>query len=111
MKARLSIFWSWHKKAVIGFGIYYMVFLLVSALGAARGWSLRLPMITMLLVLLLVSAGGPEDHISRWTAVQRDPMLGGDIPAPRWDLEGIPFLGTLCLILPPALWLIVDLFV
>ena len=37
MKARLSIFWSWHKKAVIGFGIYYMVFLFVSALGAARG--------------------------------------------------------------------------
>ena len=109
MKARLSIFWSWHKKAVIGFGLYYIVFLFVSVLGAARGWPLRLPIITLLLVLLLVSAGGPEDHISRWTAVQRDPMLGGDIPAPRWDLEGVPLLGRAALVLPPALWLAVDL--
>ena len=92
MKSRLSIFWSWHKKAVIGFCIYYMLFLFVSVLGAVRGWALRLP----------------ECHYARYRAVRRDPMLGEDMSAPQWDMEDIPFLATICLILPPLLWLVVD---
>jgi len=108
MKARLSIFWSWHKKAVIGFCIYYMLFLFVSVLGAVRGWALRLPMIALLLVLLLVSNGGGECHYARYRAVRRDPMLVEDMSAPQWDMEDIPFLATICLILPPLLWLVVD---
>lgn len=95
MKARLSIFWSWHKKAVIGFCIYYMLFLFVSVLGAVRGWALRLPMIALLLVLLLVSNGGGECHYARYRAVRRDPMLGEDMSAPQWDMEDIPFLATI----------------
>lgn len=109
MKRRLAIFWSWHKKAVIGFGIYYVVFLCAALWGAAQGWSLRMPMIVLVLMFLLVSIGGPEDHLFRRVVALRDPMVAEDLPAARWDLEGIPFLGTLALVAPPALWLAIDI--
>lgn len=98
------------KKKFIIFGVYYLLFAALTTLSILRHWNLMVLMILALLVILYVGIDGPENHMANLAVVRRDPMLAEDIPSKRSSRELPPFLSFLFAALPPALYILGDLF-
>lgn len=112
MKKRLKYFLDCHKKGLVGFGIYYIVFTLFSLYSFWKGWHIRVLILALTAFLLLISIGGDEDYSSRWKIYLRDPGMAPDVPTGRDRLtEALPFFTSLFLVLPPIAYIIVDILV
>ncbi len=112
MKRWWSIFYSNYKRAILGYGIYYLLFVLFSVHSFTKGWRLRALMIAALMLLLLFSMGGEEDYYGRLKIFQREASMAPDVLTARdRDTTPLPFLSTLFLLLPPAVYILVDILV
>lgn len=98
-----------HKKAVVGFGIYYTLFAAAVLYGLSKGWNLRIPVLALALILIFVTTGGDEGHAMAFKTPRRDPMATEDLGGPIRDMEGFEFPTVVLLVLPQAVFLLWDL--
>lgn len=111
MKRRLKTMVQENKGKCIGFGIYYLMFLLFSLVSVVRGWDLLIMRVLMLLVigiLLCVSIDLGENHAARSTAYRREPYVAQGLEGHDHNSEGFEVPTVLLLVAPPALYLIIS---
>lgn len=104
-----------HRRAVIGFGLYYVLYGAAVALGTAAGHFLYVILGSGLLLLvgLLVTAGGSGvNHMANARDYQRQPYAAQDLPQPDVKMApsrfSVPF--ALLLTAPPLLFFLVLFF-
>ena len=78
--------------------------------GLRQTWNLRLLNIILLLILLFVSMGGDENYAVTFKAYRRDPFVAQDLKKPLREMEEFDFPTVILLVLPPAVFLLIDIF-
>lgn len=112
MKDWMKNFFACHKKGLIGFGIYYGIFAAFSVHSFSKGWHIRVLMFALIAILLMVSIGGEEDYTGCWKIYLREASMAPDVPTKRDRLtEALPILTILLLLLPPIVYIVVDILV
>lgn len=110
MKEWMKNLWARRKRGIIGFGIYYGIFAAFSVHSFSKGWHIRVLMFALIAILLMVSIGGEEDYTGRWKIYLRDASMAPDVPTKRDRLtEALPFFTVFFLLLPPVVYIIVDI--
>ena len=111
----MKAFLRTRKRAVLGFGLYYVLYVAAIIWGTRAGYFLYAVLGSGLLLLaeLLVTVGGSNiNHMVGSQAYQRQPYAAQDLP--RADVKtalgrfSIPF--TLLLVAPPSLFFLVLFF-
>ena len=100
-----------NKGKCVGFGIYYLAFLLFSIVSVVRGWNplfVRIFLILMICILLYVSIDLGENHAAKSTAYRREPHVAQGLEGHDHNSEGFEVPTVLLLIAPPVLYLIIS---
>lgn len=100
MKAKILSLLRAHKRAILGFGIYYLLFTIVMLYGLRQTWNLRLLNIILLLILLFVSMGGDENYAVTFKAYRRDPFVAQDLKNHCAKWKNLIFLLSYCWFYP-----------
>ena len=110
MKTKILFILQTHKRTILGFGIYYLLFAIVMLYGLHQAWNLRLLNIILLLVLLLVSLGGDENYAVTFKAYRRDPFIAQELKEPLREMAEFELPTVILLVLPPVVFLLIDIF-
>lgn len=102
-----------HRKAVVGFGLYYVLYTaaVIRGIQMGRSFYVLLGSGLLLLVELLVTVGGGTNHYVRSRDFQQNPSAAQDIRLSGAELPigpgrfSVPF--TLLLVAPPLLFFLV----
>lgn len=106
---KLRDFISDNRRAVLGFLIYYVLFLLFVVVGTVRAWPLLLLNGMLLLLLLCASLGDMDNHFANFHAFRQQPFTAQDLTRSPSDYRGLELSPAFFLNLPPALYLLVRL--
>lgn len=105
-------FFQTHKRAVIGFGLYYVLYASVVILGTKAGYFLPVVLgsgLLLLIELLVTVSGSHVNHMAGARDYQCQPYAAQDLPQPEVKMArnrfSVPF--TLLLIAPPLLFFLV----
>ena len=88
-----------------------MIFTVIAIISIFKHWPLTPFFIIALIIILYVSIGGEENHLSKIGAYRRDPMLVQDMPEKPDDSSSLPLLSILLIIFPIIIYILCDFFV
>lgn len=105
-------FFQAHKRAVAGFGLYYVLYVAAVICGMRAGYVLYVLLgsgLLLLVELLVTVKGSSVNHMAGARDYQRQPYAAQDLPQPNVQMAHSRFSVsfTLLLVAPPLLFFLV----